>query len=464
MGRPVVFVANRGEIAVRVVEAAHRIGAEAVVGVSEADRDSLAARRADRTVVIGPSPANASYLVPELVAQAAVQSGADVVHPGYGFLSEQPRLAELLEEHGVAFAGPRPETLRAVGDKASAREVAVRAGVPVARAEAIADSGDLADVARLGGLVGYPLLVKAVFGGGGRGIRLASDEAELAALVPQAAAEAAAAFGDGALYLERFYGAARHVEVQVFGDGQGGAQVFGDRDCSVQRRHQKLIEECPAPNLDEERRRVLHDASRALVRELRYRGAGTVEFLVDTRSRDVVFLEMNARIQVEHPVTEEAYGIDLVAAQLRLALGCDPRLPDAPAVPPATAIEVRINAEDPELGFVPRPGLVERIEWPGGPGVRIDHHLIEGEGFPPYYDSLMAKLIVRAADRGSAVEALRSAVERTRITGVPTTLPVHRAVLGHPDFVRGGVPTTWFGAMWEARDEAPLETADEKED
>ncbi|MCU1437816.1 MAG: accC 2 [Naasia sp.] len=450
--RPVVFVANRGEIAVRIVEAAHRIGAEAVVGVSVADRRTLAARRADRTVVIGPSAANASYLVPELIAQAAIQSGADVVHPGYGFLSEQPRLCELLEEEGIAFAGPRPETLRAIGDKSSARAVAVRAGVPVARAESLPDAADAQDVIRRGRSVGFPLLVKAVYGGGGRGIRLARDEDELLALVGEAEAEAQAAFGNGALYAERFYGAARHVEVQVFGDGKGGVQVFGDRDCSVQRRHQKLIEECPAPAIDEGRRRLLHDSSRALVRELGYRGAGTVEFLIDTRSSDIVFLEMNARIQVEHPVTEEAYGVDLVAAQLLLALGRDPELPDVDPVPPAVAIEVRVNAEDPARGFLPSPGRLHLVDFPRGPGIRVDTHVESGDEIPPFYDSLMAKLIVRASDRPHAVAALRSAVQRTRVDGVSTTLPVFDAVLDHADFVAGAVTTTWFGEMWEARD------------
>ncbi|HWI32493.1 MAG TPA: biotin carboxylase N-terminal domain-containing protein [Microbacterium sp.] len=450
--RPVVFVANRGEIAVRIVEAAHRIGAEAVVGVSVADRESLAARRADRAVVIGPSAANASYLAPEVVAQAAVQSGADVVHPGYGFLSEQPLLCEMLEAEGIAFAGPRPETLRAIGDKASAREVAVRVGVPVARAEPLPHAADIEEVVRRSIAVGFPLLVKAVHGGGGRGIRLANDEDELRRVVPQAEAEAKAAFGEGALYAERFYGAARHVEVQVFGDGEGGVKIFGDRDCSVQRRHQKLIEECPAPDIDDARRQVLHESSRALVRDLRYRGAGTVEFLVDTQSSDVVFLEMNARIQVEHPVTEEAYGVDLVAAQLLLALGRDPGLPEVAAVPSSVVIEARINAEDPTRGFLPAPGRIATVDFPRGPGIRIDTHIGSGEDFPPFYDSLMAKLIVRAADRPAAIAALRSAVERTRIEGIPTTLPVHEMVLGHADFMGGPVTTTWFEQIWGTHD------------
>ena len=274
-----------------------------------------------------------------------------------------------------------------------------------------------------------------------------------ALLVPEAAAEADAAFGNGAVYLERYYDAARHVEVQLFGDGDGGVQIFGDRDCSVQRRHQKLIEECPAPGLDDERRAVLHESSRALAASLTYRGAGTVEFLVDTVGGDIVFLEMNARIQVEHPVTEEAFGIDLVAAQLLLALGRDSDLPDAPSVPPATAMEIRINAEDPARGFAPAPGSLTTVDFPGGPGIRVDTHVHDGAMLPPFYDSLIAKLIVRATDRPRALAALRSAASRTVIQPVPTTLPVHEFVLGHPDFARGAVPTTWFGAAWGSRDD-----------
>jgi acetyl-CoA carboxylase biotin carboxylase subunit len=396
--------------------------------------------------VIGPAPAPQSYLRPELIAQAAVNAGADVVHPGYGFLSEQPRLCELLEEEGIAFAGPRPETLRAVGDKGSARAVAVEAGVPVAQGRLVTN---VDDVAGLGAEVGYPLLVKAIHGGGGRGIRLANSEAELIAVAPQAAQEAAAAFGNGDLYVERYYGSARHVEVQIFGDGDGGVLVFGDRDCSVQRRHQKLIEECPAPDISPVRRQILHDASRALARALRYRGAGTVEFLVDTLSDDVVFLEVNARIQVEHPVTEEAFGVDLVAAQLRLALGRPHGLPEPPPLPPAAAIELRINAEDPAADFRPNAGRIGEVRWPTGPGIRIDTQIASGSDFPPYYDSLAAKLIVRGHDRAAAIDAALSAARATRIDGIETTLPMLEAVLAHPDFQAGPVPTTWFTREWE---------------
>jgi acetyl-CoA carboxylase biotin carboxylase subunit len=448
---PIILVANRGEIAMRIIAAVRRIGGSPVLAASAADADSPAARAADRVVIIGAAPAAQSYLRPEYVAQAAVQVGAVAVHPGYGFLSEQPRLAELLEEEGIAFVGPRIETLRAVGDKGSARRVAIDAQVPVAAGADIGDPNDSDAIVRLGEGIGFPLLIKAIHGGGGRGIRLVTSTEELVALVPQAAAEAESAFGNGALYLERFYPAARHVEVQVFGDGLGGAQIFGDRDCSVQRRHQKLIEECPAPGLSDTRRAALHDASRALVKALRYRGAGTVEFLVDKESDDIVFLEVNARIQVEHCVTEEAFGVDLVAAQLRLALGLDPELPDVPPVPPVAVIELRVNAEDPEADFRPNAGTVTDIVWPMGPGVRIDTQIEPGYVFPPYYDSLMAKVILRAHDRAAAVESARSAVAVIRLNGVKTTLPMHAFVLSHPDFIRGEVSTSWFTHAWADR-------------
>lgn len=446
--KPVVLVANRGEIAMRIIAASRRIGASPVLAASVADANSPAALAADRVIVIGPPQASQSYLRPEQVAQAAVNAGASVVHPGYGFLSEQPRLCELLEEEGIAFAGPRPETLRAVGDKGSARQVAIDADVPVAKGIEIDDPEN---VRELGDGIGYPLLIKAIHGGGGRGIRLVNNADELAELAPQAAAEAVAAFGNGALYLERYYGRARHVEVQVFGDGEGKAWIFGDRDCSVQRRHQKLIEECPAPGLSKERRAILHDASRRLVSALKYRGAGTVEFLVDTQSDDVVFLEVNARIQVEHPVTEEAFGVDLVAAQLRLALGMDPQLPEVGPEPPAAVVELRINAEDPANDFMPNSGIISSLSWPKGPGIRVDTQIVEGYSFPPFYDSLMAKLIVRAHNREAAVAGALSAVQNTTIDGLKTTMPMLEFVLSHPDFISGEVPTSWFGPIWEAR-------------
>ena len=446
---PTVLVANRGEIAVRIVAACRRLGWSPVVAVSAVDRDSLAARLADRALCIGPAPASASYLRPELLVEAALAARADLLHPGYGFCGEQPALAELCEEHGIAFVGPRPETLRELGDKTSARAAAERAGVPVAPAGQIADADEAVEVARR---IGFPVLVKAVHGGGGRGITLARDDAELRGLVPVAAAEARAGFGNGALYVERFFPAARHVEVQVFGDGLGGVVVLGERDCSVQRRHQKLIEECPAPGLSDATRTLLDHSAAGLVRDLKYRGAGTVEFLVDTESdadpATVVFLEVNARIQVEHPITEEAFGVDLVAAQLRLAAGLPHGLPEAPAAPAGHVIECRLNAEDPALGFAPSPGRITELEFPRGPGVRVDTHVVDGSLFPPYYDSLLAKLIVRAHSRDAAVEAMLGALRATRISGVTTTRDLHEHVLAHPVFRAGRVTTGWLESVW----------------
>lgn len=455
-----VLVANRGEIAVRIVAACRRLGYVPVVAVSAADRDSLAARLADRALCIGPAPSAQSYLRPELLVQAALAAGADILHPGYGFCSEQPELAQTCEDNGIAFAGPRSETLRELGDKTSARAAAVRARVPIAPGGEIRDAADAVAIARE---IGFPVLIKAVHGGGGRGIHLARDEAELARLVPVAAGEARAGFGNDALYVERFFPAARHVEVQVFGDGVGGVVVLGERDCSVQRRHQKLLEECPAPGLTPATRALLRDSAARLVRDLHYRGAGTVEFLVDTESisdpATVVFLEVNARIQVEHPVTEEAYGVDLVAAQLRLAAGLPHGLPEHLPDPAVHVIECRLNAEDPHHGFAPSPGRITTAEFARGPGVRVDTHVTGGYLFPPYYDSLLAKLIVRAHSREAAIEAMLGALDATRIDGVTTTRDVHAHVLHHPDFRAGGVTTTWLETVWPAPGSADRQAA-----
>ncbi|GAA3732468.1 acetyl-CoA carboxylase biotin carboxylase subunit [Salinactinospora qingdaonensis] len=444
-----VLIANRGEIAVRVIAACRRLGLSPVLAVSAADRDSLGARLADRALCIGPAPATASYLRPELLVEAALAAEAAVLHPGYGFCSEQPALAEMCAEHGIAFAGPRPETLREFGDKGSARAAAVRAGVPVAAGGEFTDVDQAHEIARG---AGFPVLVKAVHGGGGRGIHLARDEDELARVVPVAASEAQAGFGNPALYVEQFFPRARHVEVQVFGDGEGGVVVLGERDCSVQRRHQKLLEECPAPGLSPATRELLRGSAERLAADVGYRGAGTVEFLVDTEAgtdpATVVFLEVNARIQVEHPVTEEAYGVDLVAAQLRLALGEPHGLPEKPPEPQGHVLECRINAEDPWQDFRPSPGRIGVAEFPRGPGIRVDTHVTADHLFPPHYDSLLAKLIVRAHDRTAAIEAMRGALRATQVTGVATTAQLHEHLLAHPDFQAGSVTTRWLDATW----------------
>jgi acetyl-CoA carboxylase, biotin carboxylase subunit len=436
-----LLVANRGEIAVRVLRTCQRLGIETVLAASEADLDSVPARMADRTVCIGPAAPAASYLDVDAVVHAAVASGADAVHPGYGFLAENRRLAEACAAAGVVFVGPTAAQLDAAGDKLAARAHAVAAGLPVLPGGPV---GEAAEALRLAREVGWPVLVKAVGGGGGRGLRVVADPARLAGTVQRATAEAGAAFGDPRVYLERFLPAGRHVEVQLLGDGQTVIHL-GDRDCSVQRRYQKLLEEAPAPGLGEELRGRLHRAAVALGRRLGYRGLGTVEFLVDQALDGFFFLELNARIQVEHPVTEAVTGLDLVAEQLAVAEGRPLRLAQAEVTPAGHAIECRINAEDPEQDFRPSPGTVTAAVFPAGDGIRVDTHVQAGAAVPPHYDSLLAKLIVHGPDRPAAVARLQGALRRCEIAGVATNLALHARLVRHPEFVAGGVGTAFLG-------------------
>lgn len=440
-----VFVANRGEIAVRILRTCQRLGIEAVLGVSDADIDSVPARLADRTVRIGPAPAAASYLDIDAVVSAAVAAGADAVHPGYGFLSENPLLARACEDAGLIFIGPTCEQLEAVGDKLRARDHAIAAGLPVVPGGAV---GDLAAAERLVAEIGRPVLVKAAGGGGGRGLRPVRDARELAGTLERSAAEAAAAFGDPRLYLERLVEPGRHVEVQLLGDGRSVLHL-GDRDCSIQRRHQKLIEEAPAPNLPADLRDAMRRAAVAYGEHLAYRGLGTVEFLVDAERGAIYFLEMNARIQVEHPVTEEVTGLDLVAEQLSVAEGRSLRLVQAQVPTDGHAIECRLNAEDWARGFRPSPGTVERATFPAGPGFRVDTHVQAGAAIPPYYDSLAAKLIVHGRDRADAVARLRAALACCRVDGVATNLPLHRAIAADPCFGAGAADTAFLARFLE---------------
>jgi len=433
-----ILVANRGEIAVRVIRTAKALGIETVLAVSEADRESMGARLADRTLCIGPGPSAQSYLKVETIVQAALGSGCDAIHPGYGFLSERADLARLCEEEGVIFIGPTAAQIEAVGDKLRARAEAVAAGVPVAPGGSVET---VADALALGETIGAPLLVKAVGGGGGRGMKRVDDLAQLAEAVSLASAEAGAAFGDERVYLERFVSKGRHVEVQVLGDGDGLVLHLGERDCSVQRRYQKLIEETPAPDLSDTLRSAIRDAAVRFARHLNYRGAGTVEFLVDVERQDFYFLEMNARIQVEHPVTEQVTGIDLVAEQIAVAEGKGLRLRQDQVVLTGASIECRINAEDPERDFMPSPGTVRKAVWPEGDGIRVDTHIASGAKVPPYYDSLMCKLIAHGPDRASAIDRLRAALTQSRVEGVKTNIAFHLAVLADPAFRAGGVDT-----------------------
>jgi acetyl-CoA carboxylase biotin carboxylase subunit len=444
-----ILIANRGEIAVRVIRTCRRLGIETVLTVSDADAGSLPARLADATIRIGPAPAAASYLDVAAVTGAALAAGADAVHPGYGFLSENPRLARACADAGVVFIGPAAETLEAAGDKLAAREHAAAAGLPVLPGAEVA-GGEAAGAANA---IGYPVLVKAAGGGGGRGLRVVRDPADLAHAVAVAGAEAAAAFGDPRVYLERYVPRGRHVEVQILGDGERVIHL-GDRDCSVQRRYQKLIEEAPAPLLAGDVRNGLHIAAVALGERLRYRGAGTVEFLVDTEEDTFYFLEVNARIQVEHPVTEAVTGLDLIAEQIALAEGRSLRIVQEDVAIRGHAIECRVNAEDPAAGFLPSPGTITNAVFPAG--ARVDTHVQAGSAVPPHYDSLLAKVIAHGPDRAAALRRLRTALAGVAIDGVTTNLGMHRALLADAEFAAGAVDTRYLERVLERESAAAV--------
>ncbi len=450
-----LLIANRGEIAVRVIRACTRLGIESVLAASDAELDSLPARMADGIVRLGPAPAARSYLDSAAVVRAAVAVGADAVHPGYGFLSENPALAQACANAGVIFVGPTVESLHAVGDKLTARSHAVAAGLPVVPGSPAAD---LADAQVVAADVGYPLLVKAVGGGGGRGMKLVRSAEELPHSLDHAVSEATAAFGDPRVYLERYIASGRHVEVQVLGDGES-AVALGDRDCSVQRRYQKLFEEAPAPLIPEDVHAEMAAAALALATRLGYRGLGTVEFLYDRERQTFYFLEMNARIQVEHPVTEMVTGLDLVAQQLAVAEGLPLRIRQEDVVLIGHAVECRINAEDWAHDFRPSPGRIDRVVLPAGDGIRVDTCVQGGSVVPPHYDSLLAKLIVHGTDRADALARTRAALGLLRIDGVMTTTPVHRALLDDADFAAGGVDTAFFERFLQTRQPDPVEVS-----
>ena len=436
-----VFIANRGEISVRIVRACRELGLECVLGASQVDMDSMAAELADRVVCIGPAPASESYLRPELVVQAALGTGCDAIHPGYGFLAENPRLPRLAEDNGIRFVGPPAEAIELAGDKLRARKAATQAGVPVVPGREAATPADAEEFAAESG---YPVLLKAAGGGGGRGIKLAHSPEELRRLFGVAVAEAGSAFGDERLYVERFVADARHVEVQVAADEHGAAVHLGERDCSVQRRYQKLIEEAPAPFLAPDTRDALTAAGVAFARAIGYRNLGTVEFIVDAATGEYFFLEMNCRIQVEHPVTEQVTGRDLVAEQLRIANGRPLSFAQEEVTFDGHAVECRLTAEDVSRGFAPSPGRLTRFAVPELPGLRVDTHCRDGASIPPHYDSLMAKLIGHASDREEAIEIVHEGLERLEVEGVETNAGLLGAVLDHPDFVHGRVTTRWL--------------------
>ena len=436
-----VFVANRGEIALRIVNACQELGLETVVGTSEADRDGLAARRADRAVCIGPAPASESYLRDDLVVQAALGTECDAIHPGYGFLSESPKLAARASENGLVFIGPPPEVIELSGDKLRARDEAARAGVPILPGKEIGPGDDARQAADE---IGYPVLVKAAGGGGGRGIKLAKDGDELDSLLSLARSEAGAAFGDERLYLERFVANARHVEVQIAADEHGAVVHLGERDCSVQRRYQKVVEEAPAPNLDPATRNALTAEAVAFATAIGYRNLGTVEFVLDVDTGEYFFLEVNCRIQVEHPVTEAVTGRDLVKLQIHIADGNELGFSQNDVTFDGHAIECRLNAEDVAHGFMPSPGTLSLFAVPDHSHLRVDTHLCAGSTIPPYYDSLMAKLIAHAEGREATIDVLLEALEDLDIEGVETNRALLISVLAHEDFRRGAVSTDWL--------------------
>ena len=434
-----ILVANRGEIALRVLRACRELGLEAVAAYSEADRDSLAVRLADGAVCVGPPPSRSSYLDIGKIVEAARLAGADAIHPGYGFLSENAASARACEEAGIAFIGPGARAIELMGDKAMARRMAAEADVPITPGS----PGTLPDVAAArtaAARIGYPVLLKAAAGGGGRGMRVVRDEASLAGAFGDAAREAQAAFGDGGLYVEKFLERVRHVEIQVLSDGETVLHL-GERDCSVQRRNQKLVEESPSPVLDDDVRARMGEAAVRVCRQVGYVNAGTIEFILDDASGEFYFMEMNTRVQVEHPVTELVTGIDIVKEQIRIAQGERLVLRQQDVRLHGHAVECRINAEDPERGFAPSPGEIRAIEWPGGPGIRIDSHLYPGYRVPPYYDSLLAKLLSWGRDRDEAIARMRRALAEMRVEGVSTTIAFHARLLADPRFQRGQVHT-----------------------
>ena len=437
-----VLIANRGEIAVRIIRACQSLAIETVAAVSEADRESMAARLANRAVCIGPARSIDSYLKVENLIAAAQGTSCDALHPGYGFLSERASLAQACAENDITFVGPSAENIMQMGDKLEARKIARSAGVPLVPGSDHAKNPDQA--AQLAEEIGYPLLLKASAGGGGRGIKLVSNRDEIENTFRTAAAEARAAFGNDMLYMEKYVGNARHIEVQILGDSQGNVIHLGERDCSLQRRHQKIIEEAPAYAVPPEVRAKICNAAAVLARSIGYRSAGTIEFIYDNASAEFYFLEMNTRIQVEHPITEMITGVDLVAQQLHIARGESLPFKQSDIRFAGHAIECRINAESPQHGFRPCPGHIADWQEPRGPGIRVDTHCFPGYFVPPYYDSLLAKLIVHADTRQDAENRTSQALDHFHVSGIDTLIPFLKTVIDDPEYRAGAVNTRWL--------------------
>ncbi|WP_281968460.1 acetyl-CoA carboxylase biotin carboxylase subunit [Roseovarius nanhaiticus] len=443
-----LFIANRGEIAVRIVRAAQSLGIHTIQAHSEADAEMMAVRMADEAVCIGPAQASKSYLDVDAVVKAAKDAGADAVHPGYGFLAESPRFARAVVEAGMIFVGPSADTIQSMGDKVSARQAAETAGVPVVPgSDGRVDDMDAA--AEIAERIGYPVMIKASAGGGGRGIRIAETPEELAKLAPQARQEAQAAFGDGGIYIEKVIREPRHIEVQVLADGKRAVHCY-ERECSLQRRRQKVWEEAPAFALPEATRQAMCDSAVDLAEAVQYMGAGTVEYLYDALADKYYFIEMNTRIQVEHPVTEMVTGLDLVALMIRVCGGEALPVSQDDITLNGHAIEVRLNAEDPLKKFMPFPGVVGALDLPESDGIRVDHFLYEGYQIPPFYDSLIGKLIVHAETREAAIDKMAGALDAVKIDGLKTTIPLHKALAASDDVRAGRIHTQWLEPWLEA--------------
>ena len=435
-----ILIANRGEIALRVLRACKELGISTVAVHSTADNAAMHVRLADESVCIGPPPSRDSYLnIPQILAACEI-SGADAVHPGYGFLSENARFADICEAHNVTFIGPTAEHIRIMGDKIEAKRTAVRLGIPVVPGSAGAVTDD-AEAARIAADIGFPVLVKAAAGGGGRGMKVARSAAELPVALATARAEAGSAFGDDSVYIEKYLGRPRHIEVQVFGDGMGEAVYLGERDCSLQRRHQKVWEEARSPALDDAQRARIGEICAAAMRELKYRGAGTIEFLYE--DGEFYFIEMNTRLQVEHPVTEAITGIDLVHEQIRVAAGLGLSQSQSQIAFSGHAIECRINAEDPRT-FTPSPGQISYYHAPGGLGIRVDSAVYQGYSIPPFYDSLIGKLIVHGRSRNECLMRLRRALDEIVVDGIKTTLPLFQDLIENEDIQAGRYDIHWL--------------------
>jgi acetyl-CoA carboxylase biotin carboxylase subunit len=443
-----LLIANRGEIALRIHRACHEMGIKTVAVHSTADADAMHVRLADEAICIGPPAAKDSYLNIAAIISAAEISGADAIHPGYGFLSENAQFAEIVEAHGISFVGPKPEHIRIMGDKVEAKRTAGALGLPlVPGSDGALDT--IEEAKAVAAQIGYPVLIKAASGGGGRGMKVVPSEDQLETLISQAGNEAKAAFGDATVYMEKYLGNPRHIEFQIFGDGNGKAIHLGERDCSLQRRHQKVLEEAPSPVISAaERERMGGIVSKAMA-DMGYRGAGTIEFLYE--DGEFYFIEMNTRLQVEHPVTEMITGVDLVREQIRIAEGKPLSVTQDELVFTGHAIECRINAEDPRT-FAPSPGTVTSYHVPGGMHVRVDSGLYQGYKIPPYYDSMIGKLIVYGRTREGCIMRLRRALEEYVIEGMKTTIPLHQKLLTDPEFLDGAYTIKWL-EEWLARDE-----------